>query len=112
MAPVLGRGVHGLCRPGPRSCPHPYPQVFQTASEKLEAECLGTLTALAACLSHAVLHADTHDPLDTFLSGVLQGNCPGCMADAGASLGKGLTRCDALHRVGRGRAELSLALWP
>ncbi|XP_059586240.1 MMS19 nucleotide excision repair protein homolog isoform X2 [Alligator mississippiensis] len=47
-------------------------EVFQTASEKLEAECLGTLTALAACLSHAVLHADTHDPLDTFLSGVLQ----------------------------------------
>ncbi|XP_019357678.1 PREDICTED: MMS19 nucleotide excision repair protein homolog [Gavialis gangeticus] len=36
------------------------------------AECLGALTALAACLSHTVLHADTHDLLDTFLSSVLQ----------------------------------------
>ncbi|XP_070609006.1 MMS19 nucleotide excision repair protein homolog isoform X2 [Erythrolamprus reginae] len=47
-------------------------EVFQTASEKIEAECLSALRALAACLSRSVLGADDEDLLDSFLRGVLQ----------------------------------------
>ncbi|NXF32686.1 MMS19 protein, partial [Nyctibius bracteatus] len=46
--------------------------VFQTASEKVEAECLATLHALSACLSRSVLSSDTEDLLDSFLSSILQ----------------------------------------
>ncbi|KFP53470.1 MMS19 nucleotide excision repair protein, partial [Cathartes aura] len=47
-------------------------EVFQTASEKVEAECLAALHALSACLSRAVLSSDTEDLLDSFLSSILQ----------------------------------------
>nr|XP_009663853.1 PREDICTED: MMS19 nucleotide excision repair protein homolog [Struthio camelus australis] len=47
-------------------------EVFQTASEKVEAECLTALHALSACLSCSVLSSDTEDLLDSFLSSVLQ----------------------------------------
>ncbi|XP_034295767.1 MMS19 nucleotide excision repair protein homolog [Pantherophis guttatus] len=47
-------------------------EVFQTASEKIEAECLSALRALSACLSRLVLGADDEDLLDFFLRGVLQ----------------------------------------
>uniref|UniRef100_A0A8C6X2R3 MMS19 nucleotide excision repair protein n=1 Tax=Naja naja TaxID=35670 RepID=A0A8C6X2R3_NAJNA len=47
-------------------------EVFQTASEKIEAECLSALQALSACLSRLVLGADDEDLLDSFLRGVLQ----------------------------------------
>ncbi|NXE29903.1 MMS19 protein, partial [Ardeotis kori] len=47
-------------------------EVFQTASEKVEAECLAALHALSACLSRSVLSSDTEDLLDSFLSGILQ----------------------------------------
>ncbi|XP_059676893.1 MMS19 nucleotide excision repair protein homolog isoform X3 [Gavia stellata] len=47
-------------------------EVFQTASEKVEAECLAALHALSACLSCSVLSSDTEDLLDTFLSSILQ----------------------------------------
>ncbi|NXT73282.1 MMS19 protein, partial [Zapornia atra] len=47
-------------------------EVFQTASEKVEAECLATLHALSACLSRSVLSSDTEDLLDSFLSSILQ----------------------------------------
>ncbi|XP_064370173.1 MMS19 nucleotide excision repair protein homolog isoform X2 [Dromaius novaehollandiae] len=47
-------------------------EVFQTASEKVEAECLAALHALSACLSRSVLSSDTEDLLDSFLSSVLQ----------------------------------------
>ncbi|NWH75754.1 MMS19 protein, partial [Piaya cayana] len=47
-------------------------QVFQTASEKVETECLAALHALSACLSRSVLSSDTEDLLDSFLSSILQ----------------------------------------
>ncbi|NXS72239.1 MMS19 protein, partial [Pandion haliaetus] len=47
-------------------------EVFQTASEKVEAECLAALHALSACLSCSVLSSDTEDLLDSFLSTILQ----------------------------------------
>ncbi|KAL7990697.1 hypothetical protein Chor_014127 [Crotalus horridus] len=47
-------------------------EVFQTASEKIEAECLSALRALSACLSRLVLGTDEEDLLDSFLRGVLQ----------------------------------------
>ncbi|NXS58429.1 MMS19 protein, partial [Brachypteracias leptosomus] len=47
-------------------------EVFQTASEKIEAECLAALHALSACLSRSVLTSDTEDLLDSFLSSILQ----------------------------------------
>lgn len=48
-------------------------QVFQTASEKVEAESLAALHALSACLSRSMLSSDTEDLLDSFLSSILQG---------------------------------------
>ncbi|NWT07180.1 MMS19 protein, partial [Mionectes macconnelli] len=47
-------------------------EVFQTASEKIEAECLAALHALSACLSRSVLSSDAEDLLDSFLSSILQ----------------------------------------
>ncbi|NWV12203.1 MMS19 protein, partial [Ptilonorhynchus violaceus] len=47
-------------------------EVFQTASEKIETECLAALHALSACLSRSVLSSDSEDLLDSFLSSVLQ----------------------------------------
>ncbi|XP_015722476.1 MMS19 nucleotide excision repair protein homolog isoform X2 [Coturnix japonica] len=47
-------------------------EVFQTASEKIEAECLSALHALSACLSRSVLSSDAEDLLDSFLSSILQ----------------------------------------
>ncbi|NXC22010.1 MMS19 protein, partial [Corythaeola cristata] len=47
-------------------------EVFQTASEKVEAECLAALHALSACLSRSVLSSDTEDLLDSFLGSILQ----------------------------------------
>ncbi|NXJ14812.1 MMS19 protein, partial [Odontophorus gujanensis] len=47
-------------------------EVFQTASEKVEAECLSALHALSACLSRSVLSSDAEDLLDSFLSSILQ----------------------------------------
>ncbi|NXJ27471.1 MMS19 protein, partial [Dicrurus megarhynchus] len=47
-------------------------EVFQTASEKIEMECLAALHALSACLSRSVLSSDSEDLLDSFLSSVLQ----------------------------------------
>ncbi|XP_054019224.1 MMS19 nucleotide excision repair protein homolog [Dryobates pubescens] len=47
-------------------------EVFQTASEKVEAECLAALHALSACLSRSVLSSDTEDLLNSFLSSILQ----------------------------------------
>ncbi|KAJ7325106.1 hypothetical protein JRQ81_018126 [Phrynocephalus forsythii] len=47
-------------------------EVFQTASEKVEAEGLSALRALSACLSRLVLTSDDEDLLDSFLRGVLQ----------------------------------------
>ncbi|NWH60553.1 MMS19 protein, partial [Geococcyx californianus] len=47
-------------------------EVFQTASEKVETECLAALHALSACLSCSVLSSDTEDLLDSFLSSILQ----------------------------------------
>uniref|UniRef100_U3K194 MMS19 nucleotide excision repair protein n=2 Tax=Ficedula albicollis TaxID=59894 RepID=U3K194_FICAL len=47
-------------------------EVFQTASEKIETECLATLHALSACLSRSVLSSDSEDLLDSFLSSILQ----------------------------------------
>lgn len=51
--------------------------MFQTASEKVEAECLSALHALSACLSRSVLSSDAEDLLDSFLSSILQGSCQG-----------------------------------
>lgn len=51
--------------------------MFQTASEKVEAECLTTLHALSACLSRSVLSSDAEDLLDSFLSSILQGSWQG-----------------------------------
>ncbi|NWS15127.1 MMS19 protein, partial [Pachyramphus minor] len=47
-------------------------EVFQTASEKIETECLAALHALSACLSRSVLSSDGEDLLDSFLSSILQ----------------------------------------
>ncbi|NXU39401.1 MMS19 protein, partial [Drymodes brunneopygia] len=47
-------------------------EVFQTASEKIETECLAALHALSACLSRSVLSSDSEDLLDSFLSSILQ----------------------------------------
>lgn len=52
----------------------PFLQVFQTASEKIETECLAALRALSACLSRSVLSSDSEDLLDSFLSSILQGS--------------------------------------
>ncbi|XP_053168442.1 MMS19 nucleotide excision repair protein homolog isoform X2 [Hemicordylus capensis] len=47
-------------------------EVFQTASERIEAEGLSALRALATCLSRQVLSSDDEDHLDSFLRGILQ----------------------------------------
>ncbi|XP_031246188.1 MMS19 nucleotide excision repair protein homolog isoform X2 [Mastomys coucha] len=47
-------------------------EVFQTASERVEAEGLAALHSLTACLSCSVLRADAEDLLDPFLSNILQ----------------------------------------
>ncbi|XP_055485962.1 MMS19 nucleotide excision repair protein homolog isoform X3 [Psammomys obesus] len=47
-------------------------EVFQTASERVEAEGLAALHSLTACLSCSVLRADAEDLLDSFLSNILQ----------------------------------------
>ncbi|XP_005008102.1 MMS19 nucleotide excision repair protein homolog isoform X2 [Cavia porcellus] len=47
-------------------------EVFQTASEQVEAEGLAALHSLTACLSRSVLSADAEDLLDPFLSNILQ----------------------------------------
>ncbi|KAM4703373.1 MMS19 nucleotide excision repair protein homolog [Rhinophrynus dorsalis] len=47
-------------------------EVFQTASEKIEAEGLAALQALSACLSCSVLEPDAEDSLDMFLNSILQ----------------------------------------
>ncbi|NWU24677.1 MMS19 protein, partial [Dyaphorophyia castanea] len=47
-------------------------EVFQTASEKIETECLAALHALSACVSRSVLSSDSEDLLDSFLSSILQ----------------------------------------
>uniref|UniRef100_A0A8D0N3X9 MMS19 nucleotide excision repair protein n=1 Tax=Sus scrofa TaxID=9823 RepID=A0A8D0N3X9_PIG len=47
-------------------------EVFQTASERVEAEGLAALNSLTACLSRSVLRADAEDLLDSFLSNILQ----------------------------------------
>uniref|UniRef100_A0A452VBP9 MMS19 nucleotide excision repair protein n=1 Tax=Ursus maritimus TaxID=29073 RepID=A0A452VBP9_URSMA len=46
--------------------------VFQTASERVEADGLAALHSLTACLSRSVLRADAEDLLDSFLSNILQ----------------------------------------
>ncbi|XP_076981752.1 MMS19 nucleotide excision repair protein homolog isoform X4 [Tamandua tetradactyla] len=47
-------------------------EVFQTASERVEAAGLAALHSLTACLSHSVLRADAEDLLDSFLSNIIQ----------------------------------------
>ncbi|XP_042314727.1 LOW QUALITY PROTEIN: MMS19 nucleotide excision repair protein homolog [Sceloporus undulatus] len=47
-------------------------EVFQTASEKIEAEGLSALNALSTCLSRLVLSSDDEDLLDSFLRSILQ----------------------------------------
>ncbi|XP_073408958.1 MMS19 nucleotide excision repair protein homolog isoform X1 [Dendrobates tinctorius] len=47
-------------------------EVFQTASDKVEAAGLAALHALSACLSHSVLGPDSEDLLDSFLANILQ----------------------------------------
>ncbi|XP_049646772.1 MMS19 nucleotide excision repair protein homolog isoform X3 [Suncus etruscus] len=47
-------------------------EVFQTASERVEAEGLAALHALTACLSSSVLRADAEDLLDSFLNSIQQ----------------------------------------
>ncbi|XP_043840486.1 MMS19 nucleotide excision repair protein homolog isoform X3 [Dromiciops gliroides] len=47
-------------------------EVFQTASERVEAEGLAALHSLSSCLSRSVLEADTEDLLDSFLSSILE----------------------------------------
>ncbi|XP_029418899.1 MMS19 nucleotide excision repair protein homolog isoform X3 [Nannospalax galili] len=47
-------------------------EVFQTASERVEAEGLAALHSLTACLSRSVLRADAEDLLNSFLSNILQ----------------------------------------
>ncbi|KAG7492628.1 hypothetical protein MATL_G00016300 [Megalops atlanticus] len=47
-------------------------EVFQTASEKVEAASLAALSALTACLSRSVQHSDADDALQGFLDLVLR----------------------------------------
>uniref|UniRef100_A0A7N4NGC8 MMS19 nucleotide excision repair protein n=1 Tax=Sarcophilus harrisii TaxID=9305 RepID=A0A7N4NGC8_SARHA len=47
-------------------------EVFQTSSERVEAEGLAALHSLSACLSRSVLEADAEDLLDSFLSSILE----------------------------------------
>ncbi|XP_078146912.1 MMS19 nucleotide excision repair protein homolog isoform X2 [Centroberyx gerrardi] len=47
-------------------------EVFQTASEKIEAAGLAAITALTSCLSRSVLNSDSEDSLNTFLGLVLE----------------------------------------
>ncbi|KAM3913040.1 MMS19 nucleotide excision repair protein homolog [Leptodactylus fuscus] len=47
-------------------------EVFQTASDKVEAEGLAALHALSACLSRSVLGPDSEDLLDIFLTNILR----------------------------------------
>ncbi|KAM5271384.1 MMS19 nucleotide excision repair protein homolog isoform 2-T2 [Ctenodactylus gundi] len=47
-------------------------EVFQTASERVEAEGLAALHSLTACLSRSVLRAGAEDLLDSFLTNILQ----------------------------------------
>ncbi|XP_071369573.1 MMS19 nucleotide excision repair protein homolog isoform X3 [Centroberyx affinis] len=47
-------------------------EVFQTASEKIEAAGLAAVTALTSCLSRSVLNSDSEDSLSTFLGLVLE----------------------------------------
>ncbi|XP_032137074.1 MMS19 nucleotide excision repair protein homolog isoform X3 [Sapajus apella] len=47
-------------------------EVFQTASERVEAEGLAALHSLTVCLSRSVLSADAEDLLDSFLNNILQ----------------------------------------
>ncbi|XP_053548548.1 MMS19 nucleotide excision repair protein homolog [Bombina bombina] len=47
-------------------------EVFQTASEKIEAEGLASLQALSSCVSRSVLGPDDEDLLDSFLNSILQ----------------------------------------
>ncbi|XP_072335758.1 MMS19 nucleotide excision repair protein homolog [Scyliorhinus torazame] len=47
-------------------------EVFQTASEKIETECLAALQGLSTSLSKSVIDSDAEDSLDTFLDNVLQ----------------------------------------
>ncbi|XP_069467675.1 MMS19 nucleotide excision repair protein homolog isoform X2 [Ambystoma mexicanum] len=47
-------------------------EVFQTASEKIEAEGLSALQTLTCCLSCSVIGSGTEDLLDSFLDSVLQ----------------------------------------
>ncbi|XP_055976356.1 MMS19 nucleotide excision repair protein homolog isoform X2 [Sorex fumeus] len=47
-------------------------EVFQTASERVEAEGLAALHALTSCLSRSVLRVDAEDLLDSFLSNIQQ----------------------------------------
>ncbi|MEE6486178.1 hypothetical protein FKM82_014533 [Ascaphus truei] len=47
-------------------------EVFQTSSERIEAEGLAALHALSACLSRSVLGPDAEDSLQTFLNSILQ----------------------------------------
>uniref|UniRef100_A0A4X2LJU8 MMS19 nucleotide excision repair protein n=1 Tax=Vombatus ursinus TaxID=29139 RepID=A0A4X2LJU8_VOMUR len=47
-------------------------EVFQTSSERVEAEGLAALHSLSACLSRSVLEADAEDLLDSFLGSILE----------------------------------------
>ncbi|XP_047465933.1 MMS19 nucleotide excision repair protein homolog isoform X2 [Mugil cephalus] len=47
-------------------------EVFQTSSEKVESAGLAALTAIASCLSRAVLSSDSEDSLSSFLDLVLK----------------------------------------
>ncbi|XP_069836082.1 MMS19 nucleotide excision repair protein homolog [Dendropsophus ebraccatus] len=47
-------------------------EVFQTSSDRVEAEGLAALNALSACLSRSVLSPDSEDLLETFLTNILQ----------------------------------------
>ncbi|XP_036591095.1 MMS19 nucleotide excision repair protein homolog isoform X1 [Trichosurus vulpecula] len=47
-------------------------EVFQTSSERVEAEGLAALQSLSACLSRSVLEADSEDHLDSFLGSILE----------------------------------------
>ncbi|XP_063290261.1 MMS19 nucleotide excision repair protein homolog isoform X1 [Pelobates fuscus] len=47
-------------------------EVFQTASEKIEAEGLAALQSLSSCLSRSVLTPDSEDYLEIFLNNVLK----------------------------------------
>ncbi|XP_072482708.1 MMS19 nucleotide excision repair protein homolog isoform X3 [Notamacropus eugenii] len=47
-------------------------EVFQTSSERVEAEGLAALHSLSTCLSRSVLEADAEDLLDSFLGSILE----------------------------------------